>query len=107
MSTAAINPASAVAGKACDHSIRLVRGEPKYAGRGETDESEAVPEGRTSQGQQPESAARGTGGRRRCLVPPPPHIDDRDTPLSFKLQQGSEQRQGTEGFQIGRLKISD
>jgi hypothetical protein len=28
MSTAAINPASAVAGKACDHSIRLVTADP-------------------------------------------------------------------------------
>ena len=45
MRTAAINPANAVAGRACDHSIRVAKGEPKYAGRAEMEESDATPDG--------------------------------------------------------------
>ena len=45
MRTAAINPANAVAGRACAHSIRVVRGEPKYVGSAEMDKSDATPEG--------------------------------------------------------------
>ena len=45
--------------------------------------------------QLPESAVRGTGGRTEFLVPRSHHIDDMDTPLTFKLQQGSERRQGS------------
>ncbi len=44
MSRAAINPAKAVAGRACDHSIRVAKGEPKYVGK-EMGESDATPEG--------------------------------------------------------------
>jgi hypothetical protein len=38
-------------------------------------------------------------------VPRPRHIDDRDTPLSFKLQQGGEA--GKEGGGDFRFQIED
>jgi hypothetical protein len=56
--------------------------------------------------QQPVSVERGTAGRRQSLVPRPHCIDDMDTPLTFKLQYGGENRQGKEArFQIGDFRF--
>lgn len=55
----------------------------------------------TAQEPQPESAVRGTAGRMQCLARQLRHIDDMDTPLSFKVQYGGEERQGR------REEISD
>ena len=104
MSRAAINPAKAVAGRACDHSIRVAKGEPKYVGK-EMESPMQLPRARSSQGRQPESAVHGIVGRRQFLVPQLHHTDDRDTPLTFKLQQGGEQRQGRRNNK--RFKIVD
>ena len=56
--------------------------------------------------QLPESAVRGTAGRMQSLVRQPRHIDDMDTPLTFKVQHAGEQRQGKEArFQIEDFRL--
>src|ERR1043166_7393218 len=58
-----------------------------------------------SPGQQPESAALGTAGRRQSLVPPPHHIDDRDTPPISSYSRAM--RGGKEGASDFRLRVVD
>src|SRR6266478_2021213 len=68
----------------------------------------SFPKGSHSRGQQPEFAAPGTEDRKLSLVRPWHDIGDRDTPLTFKLQQGSEERQGRRGdagFQIEDFRL--
>jgi len=61
---------------------------------------------RKAQEPQPESGVRGIAGRMQCLARRSRHIDDMDTPLSFKVQYGGEERQGRRD-EICRLEILD